>query len=320
MTTPTDPCADPSVDPNALTLPQLWSAVVDRGELRALLALARREDLGSTGDVTSRCTVAEGRRGHAVVRARRAGVVAGLAALPTLLEVFEVDGRAQPRLADGSSCAADEVLLELAGSLRDLLAVERTLLNLLGRLCGVASATRRCVWAIEGTAARICDTRKTTPGLRTLEKYAVRCGGGWLHRIGLFDAMLIKDNHIAGLSPSALAAAVAAAAAAGRAAQPLRFVEVEVDTLQQLEAVLSLPEGVVDMVLLDNMSTTQLRQAVRRRGGSRRPLLEASGGIGLESLRDVAECGVDRISLGAITHSAGVLDLGMDMGLEPSSR
>jgi len=311
------PCAMPGLpELNDLALPSLWQALIDRDALRALLTTARDEDLGTTGDITSRCMIAEGRRGHAAVAARSPGRVAGLAALPTLLEVFGFEGRLKQHVEDGSRCAAGDVLLELWGDLRSLLTLERTLLNLVGRLSGVASATSRCVEIVAGTSARICDTRKTTPGLRALEKYAVRCGGGWLHRIGLFDAMLIKDNHLAGLSPAALASAVVDAATAARAIQPLRFVEVEVDTLEQLDVLLQLPAGVVDIVLLDNMSVQSLRLAVERRGRRASPLLEASGGIGVETLRAVAETGVDRISLGAITHSAGVLDVGLDMAEE----
>lgn len=305
------------IDLNALDLSDLWPALVDQRRLRTLLELARDEDLGAAGDVTSRFTIEAGRRGRALVRARRPGVVAGLPALATLLDVFAFDGVLVARSVDGRQVEAGAVLAELEGDLRGLLALERTLLNLLGRLCGIATTTRRHVDAVAGAgasrAARICDTRKTTPGLRALEKYAVRCGGGWMHRLGLDDAMLVKDNHLAGLEPEALARTVAEAARRARAAQDLRFVEVEVDALEQLAAILRLPEGTVDMVLLDNMDLETMRRAVAMRGVRPTPLLEASGGLTLDRLRAVAETGVDRISIGALTHSAASLDVGMDV-------
>lgn len=312
------------VDLNALDLPRLWRALIDEESLRRLVELARNEDLGypagpprrdspGPGDVTSRFTIASGRRERAVVRARRPGIVAGLEAVSLLLEAFGFEGRTLAVVQDGRRCAAGSEILVLEGELRGILAVERTLLNLLSRLSGVATMTSRYVEAISGTKARICDTRKTTPGYRALEKYAVRCGGGWLHRLGLHDAMLIKDNHLAGLEPQAVATRVAEAASAARASVPLRFVEVEVDSLAQLAAVLRLPEGTVDMVLLDNMAPAMLREAVAMRGARDRPLLEASGGVDLAGVRFIAETGVDRISVGAITHSAGILDLGLDI-------
>lgn len=304
------------IDLNTLDLPRLWPALVDQGRLRRLLELAREEDLGRGGDVTSRFTIEVGRRARAVVRARRPGVVAGVSAIGMLVEVFGFDGSVEVRAEDGRQVEAGAVLAELDGDLRGLLGLERTLLNLLGRLCGVATSTRRHVDAVAGAGgqrtARICDTRKTTPGLRELEKYAVRCGGGWLHRIGLHDAMLIKDNHLAGLAPQALARMVADAAGRARAAQELRFVEVEVDSLEQLDAILRLPEGTVDMVLLDNMDPESMCRAVAMRGARSLPLLEASGGMTLDRLREVAATGVDRISIGALTHGAVSLDVGMD--------
>jgi nicotinate-nucleotide pyrophosphorylase (carboxylating) len=188
------------------------------------------------------------------------------------------------------------------------------MLNLLGRACGVASLARRFVDAVDGTCAVICDTRKTIPGLRSLDKYAVRCGGGVLHRCGLHDAALYKDNHLAGVAAPDLASVITAAARAARDEGPLRFVEVEVDSLRQLEAVLTVDAGVVDIVLLDNMSLEQLRAAVAMRDERRdEMLLEASGGITLARVRDVAETGVDRISAGALTHAAPALDVGLDL-------
>ncbi|MCA9284860.1 MAG: carboxylating nicotinate-nucleotide diphosphorylase [Phycisphaerales bacterium] len=305
-------------DLNALSLDALWTALVDAPRLRTLLSLARDEDLAQVGDVTSMFMVPPDARAGAAVRSRGAGVVAGLPAVPVVLEVFQVAGTASltwtPRMADGEPCGAGDVLGVLAGSLRAILAVERTLLNLLGRLSGIATLTRCYAQLVAGTSARICETRKTTPGWRAAEKYAVRCGGGWLHRIGLHDAMLVKDNHIAGLSAPAMTERVAAAAALARSRVPLRFVEVEVDDLDQLASLLRLPAGVVDMILLDNMTPDTLRAAVAQRDASGRPvLLEASGGIDRSTVRAVAETGVDRISVGALTHSAPVLDLGLDI-------
>lgn len=317
-------------DLNALQLPALFAELVDARALRALLTLARDEDLGdrgptgtqppmTRGDITSLHAIPESATGRAVLRSRAAGTVAGLAVLPATLEVFEASLRTTLHTVDGSPCAAGAALVTLEGRLRDLLALERTLLNLLSRLCGTATYTRRCVEVVAGTGARICDTRKTTPGLRRLEKYAVRCGGGTLHRIGLFDAVLLKDNHLAGLGPQQLAQLAARVAAAARAAGPLRFVEVEVDSLDQFAAILAMPPGTVDIVLLDNMAPDMLRRAVHERGGRRDLQLEASGGITMNSLRAVAESGVERISLGALTHSAGILDLGLDVSLSDAA-
>ena len=204
--------------------------------------------------------------------------------------------------------------MEIRGPLSAILPVERTLLNLLGRASGVATATSRFVDAVAGTGAQIVDTRKTTPGLRTIEKYAVRCVGGRLHRIGLHDAVLIKDNHLAGLGDH-FAEAVESAAMACREQMRPRFIEIEVDDLEQFEAVLDLPSGTVDIVLLDNMDLAGIRQAVARRDQRRRALLlEASGGVTMDSVRGIAETGVDRIAVGAITHSAVQIDFGLDIG------
>lgn len=313
---------------NELALDELWSELIDPAALRALLTLARDEDLGRglgsgvghdqrhSGDVTSQLAIEAGRRGRALLRPRSAGVVAGLRAVPTVVELFGFRGSIEVGSIDGSACAAGEVLAVLDGDLREILALERTLLNLLSRLCGVATATHRFVDAVAGTRARICDTRKTTPGFRALEKYAVRCGGGWLHRLGLHDAVLVKDNHLAGVSLSTLAERVAALSVAARARGGIRFVEIEVDTLEQLAVLLRLPPGVVDMILLDNMDPPALRRAVAMRGERPTPLLEASGGVTLSTVRAIAETGVDRISTGAITHSAGILDLGLDLEAE----
>jgi nicotinate-nucleotide pyrophosphorylase (carboxylating) len=203
--------------------------------------------------------------------------------------------------------------MELRGPLAAILPVERTLLNLLGRASGVATMTARFVDAVAGTGTVIVDTRKTTPGLRMIEKYAVRSGGGGLHRIGLYDAVLVKDNHIAGLGEGYVEAIEAAAMACREQMRP-RFIEVEVDRLEQLDAILALPSGIIDIILLDNMDLAAMREAVEAKNQRRRGLLlEASGGITLDSVRAVAETGVDRIAGGAITHSAVQIDFGLDI-------
>ena len=301
-------------DLNALTLPQLFTALAADGSLDRLLSAARAEDLGEIGDVTTRSIIHDEWDVRAVGVARQAGTVAGLAVIPRLLESFDCDARFEAVASDGEACAAGQVLWRLLGDLRPILAVERTMLNLIGRLSGIATLTRCYVEAIAGTTAVICDTRKTTPGLRGLEKYAVRCGGGTLHRVGLHDAVLYKDNHLQHLGPSEFAQAVADAAKRARDQFDLRFVQVEVDTLGQLQFVLGCEGGLIDMILLDNMAPDQLREALASRD-KRAPeiLLEASGSITLQTVRAVAETGVDRISVGALTHSAMCLDIGLDL-------
>jgi nicotinate-nucleotide pyrophosphorylase (carboxylating) len=274
--------------------------------VRAALA----EDLGRAGDVTAAACVPDGARMRAVFAARKAGVLAGVDCVR--LSLLEMDPRAriEIRIPDGEPFGAGAVLAEAEADARAFLSAERTALNLLGRLCGVATLTRAYVEAVAGTGARIADTRKTTPGLRALEKHAVRCGGGVNHRFGLDDAILIKDNHIAvcgGVEP----AVRAARAGAGH----LMKIEVEVDGLGQLDQALALVgEGVgPDVILLDNFDRAELVEAVRRtRGGGHRVVLEASGGVDLTTVRGIAETGVDVISVGALTHSAPVLDIGLD--------
>lgn len=276
-------------------LPDLLIAPV----VRAALA----EDLGRAGDVTSLACVPAGARLSAAFAVRKPGVVAGLAC--ARLAVLELDpaARFEPLCADGETAAAGATIARVAADARALLAAERTALNLLGRLCGIASLTRAFVEAVQGTPARIADTRKTTPGLRALEKYAVRCGGGVNHRFGLDDAILIKDNHVAACG-SVGEAVRRAKAFAGH----LTKVEVEVDSLDQLDEALA---EAPDVIMLDNFGLAELREAVRRAGGQ--VVLEASGGISLETVRSVAETGVDVISVGALTHSASVLDIGLDV-------
>jgi nicotinate-nucleotide pyrophosphorylase (carboxylating) len=266
--------------------------------VRAALA----EDLGRAGDVTSQACVPADARLKAQFVVRKGGVIAGLAC--ARLAVLELDSAAsfEIHVPDGEQVQAGTVLATVEANARALLSAERTALNLLGRLSGVATLTRAYVDAIEGTGAKIVDTRKTTPGLRALEKYAVRCGGGVNHRFGLDDAILIKDNHIAACG-SVAEAVRRAKAFAGH----LMKVEVEIDSLDQLED--ALRHG-PDVVMLDNFSLADLAEAVRRAGG--RAVLEASGGVNLETVRAIAETGVDVISVGALTHSVSVLDIGLD--------
>ena len=265
--------------------------------VRAALA----EDLGRAGDVTSQACIPADARLNATFGARKPGVVAGLACARLAVLELDPDATFEDLAKDGDSVTRGGRLARVQASARALLAAERTALNLLGRLSGVATLTRAYVDAIDGTRARIVDTRKTTPGLRALEKYAVRCGGGTNHRIGLFDAM-IKDNHIASCGSVAEAVRLAKAAAGH-----LMKVEVEIDRLEQLDD--ALRHG-PDVVMLDNFSLADLAQAVRVT--NHRAVLEASGGVSLETVRAIAETGVDVISVGALTHSASVLDIGLD--------
>lgn len=287
----------------------------------AILRLAIREDLGDEGDWTTNSLVDENAIGSAAVVARKQGVVAGLPLVAMTLAA--VDARLQwvPQLEDGQVVGQGSCAGIIRGPVRGMLSAERIVLNMICRLSGIASLTRIYVEAVAGTGARIYDTRKTTPGWRRLEKYAVRCGGGWNHRGGLFEAVLIKDNHLAwgGIAKGEKHYTPADAVRIARNfAQERRLagsensmiVEVEVDTLEQLEGVL--PAG-PDIVLLDNMPPEQLRQAVAIRNRfSSAVELEASGGIDLQTIRAVAESGVERISVGALTHSAVALDFGLD--------
>lgn len=300
-------------DVNRLALPELYRALAAGGLVRRLLELARDEDLADAGDVTSEATIAVGARGRAVLRARQAGVLAGLEAIPDILSVFDPAVTFVPAAEDGAPIAPGQTLGEFAGPLRSILAIERTALNLVSRLSGIATRTAEFVRAAGRPV--VYDTRKTTPGLRMLEKYAARCGGGLSHRLGLHDAMLIKDNHVAACaSPEEFAGLVAQASARARARHALAFVEAEVDTLEQFQALLALPIGTVGLVLLDNMGPDRLREAVRLRDARRPEIgLEASGGVSLATIGEIAATGVDRISVGALTHGAVSLDLGLDI-------
>ena len=267
---------------------------------------ALAEDLGRAGDVTSVATVPEAARARATVVARKAGVIAGLPLVDLAFRKLDGAARIEASARDGDSAAAGAVLMTVEGSARAVLAAERTALNFLGRLSGVATATEAFVRRIAHTKARMTCTRKTTPGLRALEKYAVRCGGGFNHRFGLDDAILIKDNHIA------VAGGIAAVLARARAvAGHLVKIEIEVDTLEQLQDVLA--AGGADVVLLDNMAPETLRRAVAMLDG--RLVTEASGGVTLDSVAAIAESGVDYISTGWITHSAPSLDVALDIAM-----
>jgi len=274
---------------------------------RSLIDLALAEDLGTAGDRTSLATIPTSATGSAAFVARGPGVSAGLPAAAMVCHAVDPDLTFTVALHDGAECGRGMTLATLAGSLRAILAAERTALNFLQRMSGIATLTWRFVAAVSGTRAKVLDTRKTTPAWRLLEKYAVRMGGGTNHRTGLFDAILIKDNHLAGLGGDVRHAIEAARAFPGN--QGLS-VEIEVETLEHLEVALA---ARADIVLLDNMSLADLRTAVTRRDATAPGvLLEASGGINLQTIRDVALTGVDRISVGALTHSAPALDIGLD--------
>ncbi len=295
-----------------------WDAVLE-DDCRQLVRLAVREDLDRRFDVTTLALVERDVRGAAVVMARQPGIVCGLRAAELVLDEMEISALWQPHVADGDAVSAPQPLATLSGSARDLLTAERLLLNLMGRLSGIATLTRQYVDLVAGSGARIYDTRKTTPGWRRLEKYAVRCGGGCNHRTGLFDAVLIKDNHLA-LAAEHTAATLSPADAVRKARQRLAemlpedtgkmIVEVEVDTLAQLDQALTQQP---DIVLLDNMTLAQLLDAVARRDRAGVVTqLEASGGVNLQTVRAIAQTGVERISVGALTHSAISLDVALD--------
>ncbi|HEV7205763.1 MAG TPA: carboxylating nicotinate-nucleotide diphosphorylase [Jatrophihabitans sp.] len=268
-----------------------------------IVARALAEDLGPEGDVTTTSTVDAATVSAANLVSRQDGVVAGL---PVAAYVFETVGQGRVQVefgsADGARVTSGEVLATVRGPMRDLLTAERTALNLLGHLSGVATLTRRWVDAIEGTGAAIRDTRKTMPGLRALEKYAVRCGGGVNHRMSLSDAALVKDNHVVA------AGGVVEAFRRVRTAHPDLPLEIEVDTVEQAREVI---DAGADLVLLDNMGPALLREVVAYARGRAR--LEASGRLSLDTAREVAGTGVDYLAVGALTHSASVLDIGLDI-------
>jgi nicotinate-nucleotide pyrophosphorylase (carboxylating) len=307
-----------------------------------LILLAKREDMGhksppasgpspelttdnwqlATGDaVTSRLLIPENAVGVGTLTQREVGIVCGLPLVQMIcrcydeaLRVEQIPGFHLNVIEGRYSDAKRTPLLRVRGPLRSLLSAERVILNFLQHLSGVATQTHRFVRRVEGTGARIYDTRKTLPGFRLLDKYAVRCGGGHNHRMGLHDGLLVKDNHLAHVPIKELAGFVGRIVAASRREAPKRFVEVEVDNLDQFKEVLKV-EG-IDVILLDNMDCPSMEKAVGMRNAARKnriPELEASGCISLEVVRSVAETGVERIAVGAITHSAPALDIGLDI-------
>jgi nicotinate-nucleotide pyrophosphorylase (carboxylating) len=291
-----------------MTRKALAAAGLDIAASDRVLRTALAEDLGEAGDITSAATVADdAQRMTADYVSRRTGVVAGMPLIAAILDlVAPGTAHVDCQVDDGATVEPGQPLATVQAPARALLVAERTSLNLLGRLSGIATLTRQWVDAVQGTGARIRDTRKTTPGLRDLEKYAVRCGGGVNHRRGLFDAYLVKDNHIA-----AAGGVGAALALVDRARDPRVAVQVEVDDLDQLlEALGHRPAS----VLLDNFSTDELADAVRSiREASPGTTVEASGGLQLHVARDVALTGVDYLAVGQLTHSAPQLDIGLDV-------
>ena len=283
---------------------RLRAGGLDPAPVSALVAAALAEDLAGGADVTTAATVPAGARGQADIVARGAGVVAGLPVAEAAFWLASPDGQVEctPHASDGEPVAAGQSVLTVIGPVGALLTAERTALNLLCHLSGVATLTRQWADAIAGTQARIRDTRKTTPGLRALEKYAVRCGGGVNHRMALSDAALIKDNHVAA------AGSVSAAFAAVRAQAPGLPLEVECDTLEQVAEALA---AGADLILLDNFAIADMSAAVALAAG--RALLEASGGLTLSRASAVAATGVDYLAVGALTHSAPALDFGLDL-------
>lgn len=274
-------------------------------EIRHLTALALQEDIGS-GDVTSLATVPATAEAGALMRAREALVVSGLALAEEAFRQLSTQVQVRREAQDGSRVVGGAVLLHVKGPVRALLSAERVALNFVQRLSGIATLTAQFADAIRGTAAQILDTRKTTPGWRRLEKYAVTCGGGRNHRMGLYDMVLIKDNHLAALRGEP-EGPIAAAIKRARQVYPHLKVEIEADTLEQVDAALA---AEADLILLDNMEPVQLRVAVQKCRG--RAQTEASGGVNLASVRAIAETGVDFISVGALTHSARAVDIGLD--------
>lgn len=264
------------------------------------------EDFGRAGDITTNATIAAGVQATAVLLGREAGIVAGMRAAETAFRLVDPTVRFEPLLADGDRLEAGRELARIAGPARAMLSAERVALNFLMHLSGVASDTARYVEAVAGTRARVCCTRKTIPGLRALQKYAVRCGGGSNHRYGLDDAVLIKDNHVA------VAGGVANSIRAARAASGhLVRIEVEVDTLDQLEEALT---AAPEVILLDNMSLEMLEKAVEMTAG--RAVLEASGNVSIETIAAIAATGVDYISTSKITMAARPLDIGLDIVID----
>ena len=296
---------------SSATAAALVSAGLQVKDVQRVIKEALREDLGAGPDVTTQSTVPKDQRSRAVFATRAAGCIAGIDIAVAVLEMVcgPKNVLVEKKASDADRVVPGQVLMHVTAPTRGLLTAERTALNLLGHLSGIASATRKWADVIAASGAQVRDTRKTTPGLRALEKYAVRCGGGVNHRMSLSDAALVKDNHIVA------AGGVAQAFAAVRAAAPKIAVEIEVDTLEQLHVALG---AGADLVLLDNMPPAVLRDSVliaeaHRATTGKSVILEASGGLTLDNAADVAATGVRYISVGALTHSSSVLDIGLDM-------
>ena len=295
-----------------MALDGLFEEMVNQAWVEELIRAAVREDLGDYGDITSNALVPNDLKSRAIFRSREEGFISGLALLPLIKSHYGEGLEINLLAEDGYFASPGTDLAEISGPLVEILQAERVMLNFLGRLSGIATLTGQYVAAAGDYEAEIFDTRKTTPGWRELEKYAVRCGGGQSHRMGLYDAVLVKDNHIAHIPIDELEEALSAAIAAAREQSPApEFIEIEVDTLEQLQQVLKCD---VDIVLLDNMSNDQMTQAVTMRDDLAPAVsLEASGGVNLESVNGIAATGVDRIAVGALTHSATCLDIGLDI-------
>jgi nicotinate-nucleotide pyrophosphorylase (carboxylating) len=286
---------------------------LDIKQVRPLIRMAMEEDLGR-GDVTTNLLFPDGTRASAMVVSREEIVVAGLPVVKEILRQYDPRLKMTAYFEDGQQAHVGNKLALIAGPLRSMLSAERVMLNFLQRLSGIATTTSRYVRAVKGTKAKIYDTRKTLPGWRLLEKYAVRCGGGYNHRMGLYDGILVKDNHLAELG-STFAEQLRELVARARKVKKLQFVAVEVDHVDdQLNHILTIPG--IDIVLLDNMGQWQLKHAVEMRdqmcGKNKGPLLEASGNVSLNNVAEIAQCGVDRIAVGTITHSAAAVDIGLD--------
>jgi len=286
--------------------------------LRPLIDLARREDMGSD-DVTSRLMVPEDAVGVGTLMQKEVGIACGLPIVPMICGIYDERLRVEQipgfhlEIIEGRfSDARSMPLMRIRGPLRSILSAERVMLNFLQRMSGVASLTHRYVRRIAGTQAKIFDTRKTIPGHRFLDKYAVRCGGGNNHRMGLYDGLLVKDNHVASVPVKELQGYLAGIVARSRAEDPSRFIEIEVDTLEQLREVLKV-DG-IHVILLDNMDCPKMTAAVELRNKSgRQTALEASGGVTLETVRPIAQTGVERIAVGALTHSVPALDISLEI-------
>jgi nicotinate-nucleotide pyrophosphorylase (carboxylating) len=290
---------------------ELQLTQAERASAESLIELALAEDLGDAGDVTSQALIDSEEQAETIVVSRESGRLAGVPIAEMVFRKLDSSVRWSTGTADGSRLETGTVVATVAGPLRSILCGERTALNFLTHLSGIATLTAQYVEAVAGTNATIFDTRKTLPGYRVLEKYAVRAGGGANHRVGLYDGCLIKDNHLAAQRNSRNAADVADAVRRARQAlAPNLAVEVEVDTLEQLSAALG---AAADIVLLDNMNPATLEEAVELRNSvAPGVLLEASGSVSLETVVEIARTGVERISVGALTHSAGALDLALD--------